>query len=224
MEATEPNVWYHKLHSLLEFSPDNIIISQQLPSQSNKGSRQFVYLPYDEKKVNQVFLDDQNLYELLPAGLPRRFAVDIDIKPSHKNYKRNSYEEIVHAMTTVVGYCLAKTSDYPLDKDNIVVSVVKKDDRKQSLHLLYPVYFENQVYQLHFAKFVEMTILEDKDRSIEDAVGVLSWCDPEGKDPPRSISTTASIPATRTFEWFTRPRRSILGIHSSRLIQRSRHQ
>ena len=183
MEAPEPNVWYHKLHPLLVFSPENIIISQQLQSQSNKGARQFVYLPYDEKKINKIFMTDENLYELLPSGLPRKFAVDIDIKPTHKNYKKNSYNEIVYAMNTVINYCLSQTSDYKLDYDKIVVSVVKNDDRKQSLHLLYPVYFENQVHQLHFAKFVEITILQDKDPSIKDSIEVLKWEDPEENDP-----------------------------------------
>jgi hypothetical protein len=158
--------WHPVLAPLLKFSPDHLIISQQHPNSFNAGARRFSYLPYDEEDIIKIFKKDRNLYEVLPENLPRCFPVDIDIKPSHKNYGKYTYENIIQSMTSTIEKCVKDVAEgYMMDNNKIVVSVVKNQDRKQSLHIIYPIYFENQETQYQFAKFVHWNILQD-DKSI----------------------------------------------------------
>jgi hypothetical protein len=167
--------WHPRLAPILQYSPEHIIISRQHSSSINKGSRQFSYTSCDPDNIKTIFAKDRNLYEVLPYDLPRRFAVDIDIKPSHHNYNKYNYDEILNATTEVLNYCLSMVSTYTIDVTKIITSVVRNTDRKQSMHILYPIYFENQLSQYHFAKLVHWTLLNDTNKNIEKSIKVLRY-------------------------------------------------
>ena len=174
MTSPAINVWQPRLGSILEYSPKNIILAHENPTSDNPASREFVYFPFDIKVVNKIFMKDRNLYEILPENLPRKFPVDIDIKPEHKNYDKYNYPEINDAMTTIIKYCYFKVMNGDIfDITKIVTSIVVKIDRKQSLHIIYPINFENQQDALLFAKYVEQTIMECTVPEISEAQKIL---------------------------------------------------
>ena len=174
MTSPLANVWQPRLGSLIEYSPKNIILAHENPTSDNPASREFVYFPFDVKVINKIFMEDKNLYEILPEKLPRKFPVDIDIKPEHKNYDKYTYPEIIDAMTTVVQYCYGKIANGEIiDISKIISSIVVKIDRKQSLHIIYPINFENQTDSLLFAKYVELTIQDCTVLEISEAQKIL---------------------------------------------------
>ena len=165
------DIWQPKLALLTSYIPGHIIISQENGTADNPRSRQYVHMPFDETRMNKIFKKDLNLYELLPDNLPRKFIVDIDIKPSHANYGKYTYTQIADAMNTIVEYGNIVISDI-YDK-NVIISIVKKQDRKQSLHLIYSINFRNKEDGLLFARYVEYIILNNKDPKLQDAIEII---------------------------------------------------
>jgi hypothetical protein len=171
-DVIQPNVWYPRLGPLLPYAVQNIILSRQSPEAKNFSTREFVYLDFNPNNINKIFKKDGNLYEILPENLPRKFPVDIDIKPSHKNYNKYTYKEIVNAMNTIIKFC-SSNLNFSFFETEVITSIVKKIDRKQSLHIIYPLNFQNQHDALLFARYVEDTIINSTDEVILDAQQIL---------------------------------------------------
>ena len=134
------NIWSFKLRDdLLQRSPGDIIISMEV-----RDTRQFSSMPFDVDAINSVLSHDNNYYELVPEALPRKFYVDIDISSTKENFGKYSFEEIVQQTHSLVKKALAKVDEsYPWDEQSIRVCRAKTT-AKQSLHLMYPIYFKNQ--------------------------------------------------------------------------------
>jgi hypothetical protein len=165
--------WHPRLDPILKFSPKHLIISQENPSSKNKASRHFTYVEFDKKIINKLFKKDQHLYEILPKDLPRKFAVDIDIKPTHANYNKYTFEQIVNATTIIIKYCYEKIIKKLFGDIKPIVSIVKNLDRKQSLHLIYPIYFEKQIASRYFSKYIESIIINSTLPDLANAQKIL---------------------------------------------------
>ena len=130
----------YKLDPLLERSPKHVIFSKEV-----KDYRAYTSIEYDTEKLNTLLNEDKSYYEVLPENLPRKFYVDIDIKPIHKNYMKYTYQEIVDDTTKVLSAsCKLINPDIKFNIDDIYVCISENSAIKQSLHITYPLYLKNQ--------------------------------------------------------------------------------
>jgi hypothetical protein len=152
------NIWSFKLgEGLLARSPNDIIISKEI-----RDTRQFSSMTFDKDDIDDVLSYDNNYYEVIPETLPRKFYVDIDISSTKENFGKYSFSYIIEQTHTLVKNALSKVDEnYPWEESKIHICRAKTT-AKQSLHLMYPMYFKNQADIKCFSVIIS-SLLNPKD-------------------------------------------------------------
>ena len=123
-----------------------------------KDYRAYDSIEYNKDDINKFLMKNNSIYELLPSELPRKFYVDIDIKPTNLNYMKYTYDQIVDNTTkAVLSACEAIEHKIPeINSNDIYVCVTENSNIKQRLHITYPIYFKNQKDIKYFSGVVNL--------------------------------------------------------------------
>jgi hypothetical protein len=100
---------------VLSNSPEHVIVSNQV-----YDTRTYSYIKYSKAAIDNYLSINYCAFELLPENLPRKFYVDIDIKPYEMNYMKYSSEDIVNDVTKLLKASLEIVDkDYTFDESQI---------------------------------------------------------------------------------------------------------
>ena len=167
--------WTNKLTPILNKSPEFMIFSKEYPNSDNTETyRKYTFTYYDKDEIDTLLQDDNNINEIIPDSLPRKFFVDIDIKPSEPNYTKYSFDEIIVAMNEIVKYTVTLVDkNMKLDESLIRVLYVKNINRKKSLHLIYPFALRSCQEGKYFSSLVNSVIKDDTIQTLKDYQDVL---------------------------------------------------
>lgn len=163
----------HSSHFLTEDvlskSPEHVIVSNQI-----YDTRTYTYIRYSKDAIDDYLSTNYCAFELLPEKLPRKFYVDIDIKPDEMNYNKYSFDEIINQVTRLLKASLELLdAAYSFNESDVFACYAKNIKIKQSLHIVYPVYFNNQKDLKEFAAVVYHKITHEEYPALCSSDGVV---------------------------------------------------
>jgi hypothetical protein len=123
------------------------------------GSKLYKSIQYDEKFINKTLKNNFFLYEVIRFDIPRKFYIDIDIANDKLNFNKYKNEELIESCNVIVNHSLYLIDpDITFDINAIRVLYVKKSDKKQSLHIIYPIYFKNNDTLIQFRDIIKYSL------------------------------------------------------------------
>lgn len=141
--------WNNKLHSLftndifLQNKDNNnkcIILSRDIPKKENETAKQFRLLNYSSKIIKTLLFENFHGNEVLYESLPRKFYVDLDLKPSSQYYESTSLEDMINTTENIIKKIVLYEFGADLHDKKCLsfVSEFDNDHPKKSIHILFP--------------------------------------------------------------------------------------
>jgi len=173
-KSLSPFRWYSRLEHIYatqdyKANPHTtIVFSQDMKKASGDTCKHYTFAPYSIPLIKKITDDNAYMYEVLSNKLPRRFYMDIDIKPFNRDnqtpnpaYKKHTYDEILQATIKLVQHILHACFNItdPIDPNQVNCFVVKDTTTKQSLHIIFPVYLKDVQDTKFFAQILKHQLL-----------------------------------------------------------------
>lgn len=121
---------YTKLHPALQARRSNeMILSRDYDDQNKKEYKIMTSLPKA----------DINAYEVLPTNLPRRFYLDLDLKPSNTDFASTSTDDMI--TKTLVNLDQVFKLEFAKLKNPLINPIILKtsnESKKRSAHVIFP--------------------------------------------------------------------------------------
>ena len=160
--------WAYNLSSVLNsdvFSKTNetpiILLSRDSP---NSNGKQFTTVEYNYKNIKALLSCNFHGYELLYQELPRKFYVDVDMKPSSPLFDKYTTEQMIQCVIEILDTIF--TQVFPnkfhlLKNPNIFVSDLDSQNVKKSAHILFPNFVLKNLDETIHIKLILKTYLNN---------------------------------------------------------------
>lgn len=137
-----------------------ILLAQDVIYPSSTAiKKRYTTLPYTENHLQLILSQNQHFYELIHDRLPRKLYMDIDISHDSPYFKTKSYIQIRKELITMMNALLNTTFDTTnrssITHKNTHCFVVQDDSKKQSMHIIFPIYLCNKEDTSYFAHIMK---------------------------------------------------------------------
>ena len=159
--------WVHKLSTILEShtfenrhdKPIVVLSKDNL----NTNGKLFSIIDYNDENIKTILANNFHAYELLYRDLPRKFYVDIDMKPDCPLFDKYSIDQMIQNVIEILDNIFKDV--FPEKKDLlsnpcIFVSDLDSQNLKKSAHIIFPHFILKNLDQTLHIKIILKTYLE----------------------------------------------------------------
>lgn len=131
-----------------------ILLSRDSPTTNGK---QFTTVEYNDKNIKKLLASNFHGYEFLYRELPRKFYVDVDLKPTSALYQKYTTEKMIQYVIEILDKIMSHV--FPQKKDllknpNIFVSDLDNQRVKKSAHIIFPNFILKNLDEIIHIKLI----------------------------------------------------------------------
>lgn len=135
------------------FSKDTINVN------NGKLVKEYTVIPFNSKHLNILKKVNFYAYEILYADLPRKFHVDIDLKPTSPLFQQVNLAHMIQETISFVKSTIKKEFDHdPKDPD---IFIVPDESLKKSAHLIFPCLLLKNTDEMKWLKKILQSYLHE---------------------------------------------------------------